>query len=648
MPIASINGKDIEFEQGMSVIQVADKAGVEVPRFCYHDKLQIAGNCRMCLVEIEGGPPKPAASCAMPCGDGMKIHTDTPMVKKAREGVMEFLLINHPLDCPICDQGGECDLQDQAVAYGKSGSRYEEEKRAVKDKELGPLVKTVMTRCIQCTRCIRFMDDIAGTSQLGATGRGEDMEVGTFIAQNITSELSGNIVDLCPVGALTSKPYAFKARSWELKRTEGIDVMDAVGSSIRIDSKGNEVMRVVPRSNDEINEDWITDKARYCYDGLLNQRLDKPFIKIDGKFKDCTWDMAIERASAKIKNSKTLALVGGLADAESITALKDLAEGINAEYDCRLNDENYSTTNRAGYIFNSTIEGTEEADKILIIGTNPRYDAALVNARIRKTVVQNGTKVGIIGDGGIFNYPTENLGNEVKFDFLKGAKKPLVILGESLASRQDWDAILEDANKAGEVNVLVKDASKVGALDLGFVSNEKTTTSQKLENAETIILLGADEIEAAKLEGKFVIYIGSHGDAGANEADVILPAAAFTEKHGTYVNLEGRVQRSQMCVFPVGDAMADYKIINKLAETLNVEERYSTITEIRERMVEINPIFDTLDEIVEAKWVTKKTAKTIGHDAVTIDEKDFYQTNPVLRASNIMADCSKELWANRA
>ncbi|HEX9446545.1 MAG TPA: NADH-quinone oxidoreductase subunit NuoG, partial [Dongiaceae bacterium] len=575
-------------------------AGKEIPRFCYHERLSVAGNCRMCLVEQEKAP-KPIASCAMPVADGMVIKTDTPLVKKARQGVMEFLLINHPLDCPICDQGGECDLQDQAVAYGKHSSRYHENKRAVPDKNFGPLIKTIMTRCIQCTRCVRFATEVAGVEVLGATGRGEHMEVGTYVEKTIASELSGNLIDICPVGALTSKPYAFAARPWELQKTESVDVLDAVGTNIRVDTRGREVLRILPRVNEAVNEEWMADKGRYACDGLLRQRLDRPYVRVNGKLQPASWQQAFDAIAAKVTatdGSKIAAIAGDLNDAESMLALKDLVQSLGStNLDCRQDGAAIDTAARVSYLFNSGIAGIDKADAILIIGSNIRWEAPIINSRIRKRYLKGGLKMAVIGDKADLTYPYEHLGQGPDVlqqiaagthpfaEVLKNAKTPMLILGVGALARVDGAAILGLARKAAETlnlvrpdwngfNLLHTAAARVGALELGFVPGTGGRDVRGIMDGaqrgeiEIVYLLGADEIDMNRLGQAFVIYQGHHGDAGAHRADVVLPGAAYTEKDGTYMNTEGRTQLGQRAAFPPGEAKEDWAILRALSAVL--------------------------------------------------------------------------------
>jgi len=663
MPTLTIDDEEIEVEAGLTVLQACELAGKEIPRFCYHERLSVAGNCRMCLVEMERAP-KPIASCAMPVGDGMVIRTDTELVKRAREGVMEFLLINHPLDCPICDQGGECDLQDQAMGYGMDKSRFLENKRAVEDKYLGPLVSTIMTRCIHCTRCIRFAQEIAGVPELGATGRGEHMEVGTYVEKALSSELSGNIVDLCPVGALTSKPYAFTARSWELKKTESIDVLDAVGSNIRVDTRGPEVMRILPRNNDDVNEEWISDKTRHACDGLKRQRLDQPYLRKDGKLVAVDWPEALSAVAEKLNsaNGKIGAIAGDLADCESMTALKDLmAAAGSTNIDCRQDGGAVGDT-RASYIFNSTIAGIEEADAILLIGTNPRWEAPVLNARIRKRYLMGGLSVGLVGPELDLTYDVTHLGDgptaiDGFAETLKKADRPMVIVGSGALAREDGAAVLAKARKLAEdcgavsddwngFNVLQRAASRVGGLDLGFVPEDSAmdtagiVSAASSGNLDVIYLLGADEIDAQSLGDAFVIYQGHHGDAGAHRADAILPGAAYTEKNATYVNTEGRVQRASLATFPVGEAKEDWAIIRALSESMGKTLPYDSLAEVRSRMAEINPVFNSVDEITSAAWGSAVDGGSVSDAAFEYPIENFYMTDPVSRASVIMAECT--------
>ncbi|NQU59623.1 MAG: NADH-quinone oxidoreductase subunit G, partial [Rhodospirillales bacterium] len=681
MPKLMIDGLEIEVENGLTVLQACESVGIEIPRFCYHERLSIAGNCRMCLVHMERAP-KPVASCAMPVAEGMVIRTNTPEVQKMRKGVMEFLLINHPLDCPICDQGGECDLQDQALGYGPDRSRYKENKRAVKDKDLGPLIKTIMTRCIHCTRCIRFATEIAGVQELGATGRGENMEVGTYVEKALTSELSGNMVDLCPVGALTSGPYAFTARSWELKKTETIDVMDALGSAIRVDTRGAEVMRVLPRINESINEEWISDKTRYACDGLKRQRLDTPYVKRDGKLQPASWDEAFAAIAERLKGTKgsqIAAIAGDQADCESMMALKDLMAALGStNMDCRQDGAYLDASCRAGYLFNSTINGIEHADACLLIGTNPRIEAPVLNARLRKRSLRGRFPVaavgGVAGPGVDLTYDYEFLGAGAdvlkslasgRHDFskvLKSAERPMLILGQGALAREDGAAVLDLARKIAEgrgmigksngwngFNVLHTVAARVGGLDLGFVPGKGGfDTREILSNTQdgkigVVYLLAADEIDTGRLGDAFVIYQGHHGDRGAHRADVILPGAAYTEKNATYVNTEGRVQQTRLAAFPPGEAREDWTIIRALSEVLGHTLPFDDIGMVRGRMVNVNPAFLNLDEVTPAAWGDFGAEGDVSSDPLISPVTNFYMTDPISRASATMAECTEQL-----
>ncbi|MCC7282452.1 MAG: NADH-quinone oxidoreductase subunit G [Acetobacteraceae bacterium] len=673
----TVDGIEVEVPPGSNVLQACEAAGKEVPRFCYHERLSVAGNCRMCLVEIEKAPPKPFASCAYPVADGMVVHTDTPMVVRARRGVMEFLLINHPLDCPICDQGGECDLQDQSVGYGGDASRYLEPKRAVKDKNLGPLVKTVMTRCIHCTRCIRFAAEIAGTAQLGATARGEDMEVGTYVEQALTSELSGNIIDICPVGALTSKPYAFVARPWELKKTDSVDVLDAVGAAIRVDARGPEVLRVLPRVNEDVNEEWLADKSRFAIDGLRRRRLDSCWIKRDGKLVRASWDEAFTAIAAKLNGipgdspralpgDRIGAIAGDLADAESMLALKDLMAALGSQnLDCRQDGADTDVSRRDFYTFNTSIAGIEEADAILLVGTNPRTEAPLLNARIRKRWLAGGLAVASIGPVADLTYPATDLGAAPTAlagnDFiatLTAAKKPMLIVGQGALARPDGAAILAACWKlAAETGMLAADwhgfnvlhtaAARVGGLDLGFLPGPgaKGLAGMLGGGVDVLWLLGADEFDTAKIGANtFVIYQGHHGDRGAARADVILPGAAYTEKNGTYVNTEGRVQRGQLAVYPPGDARADWTILRAFSAVVGKTLPYDSIDALRARLEAVNPVFARVD-ILPRFGCTDPTGPAgdpaaVSATAFATTIANYYQTDAISRASLVMAECT--------
>ncbi len=674
MPKLKIDGVEVEVEPGSTVLQACEKAGKEIPRFCYHERLSIAGNCRMCLVEVKPGPPKPAASCALPAADDMEVFTDSPMVRKARRGVMEFLLINHPLDCPICDQGGECDLQDQAMAYGFDASRYHENKRAVTDKYMGPLVKTVMTRCIHCTRCVRFLTEIAGVDEIGLVNRGEQAEI-TTLERAIDSELSGNIIDLCPVGALTSKPYAFVARPWELRKTESIDVMDAVGSNIRIDTRGNEVLRVLPRLHEDINEEWISDKTRFACDGLRRQRLDRPYLRgASGRLVEASWEEALQLAAARLSEAggqRSAAIVGDLACVESIFALKEVMARLGSPHlDCRQDGAALDPTVRAGYLFNTTIAGIEDADACLLIGTNPRWEAPLVNARLRKRWLRGEFPIALIGPRAKLTFDYEYLGAGPEtldqlaagqhpfVRTLRSAERPMLILGMGALTRPDGAAVLALARRLAEdtgmvgggwngFNVLHTAAARVGGLDLGFVPGEGgRDVAGILEGAENgeitvVYLLGADEIDMNRLGDAFVIYQGHHGDAGAHRADVILPGAAYTEKNAIYVNTEGRVQLAERAVFPPGEAREDWTILRALSERLGEPLPYDTQEELRARLHEAHPGFLAIDTVEPAPWGVFGTPGELDPAPFRSSIGNFYMTDPISRASETMARCTE-------
>ena len=676
MPKLTIDGTEIEVEDGLTVLQACEQAGAEVPRFCYHERLSIAGNCRMCLVEMERAP-KPIASCAMPVGEGMVITTNSEKVRKMRENVMEFLLINHPLDCPICDQGGECDLQDQAVTYGKDRGRFDEMKRAVANKDFGPLVKGVMTRCIHCTRCVRFITEIAGTPELGGVFRSEHLEIGTYVDMALTSELSGNIIDLCPVGALTSKPYAFKSRPWELKKTESIDVMDGAGSAIRVDTRGGEVMRVLPRLHEDINEEWISDKTRFACDGLSRQRLDTPYVRENGKLVPATWDEAFAVLAKKFKGVKgdaIAAIAGDQADVEAMTVLKDLMATLNSpNIDCRSDGGACDPGVAASYRFNTTIAGIEQADAILIIGSNPRVESPVINARIRKRYLQNGLPIGVIGPDADLTYTHQNFGDDPAMlgdvaggnhpfaKVLGKAKNPMLIIGAGALSRSDGQVLLglahKIANETGMIsdswngfNVLQTAASRVGGIDIGFVPGAGGMDAISiLEGAqsgeiEIVYLLGADEIDTNRLGKAFVVYQGHHGDNGAHRADVILPGAAYTEKNATYVNTEGRVQQTRLATFPPGEAKEDWAIVRKLSDVLGHKLAFESLADVRERMVEINDIFETIDEVKPQKWKNFGGRGEVNSDwPLRSHVRNFYMTDPISRTSETMARCTAEI-----
>ena len=676
-----VDGKEIEVPDHFTLLQACEEAGAEVPRFCFHERLSVAGNCRMCLIEVKGGPPKPAASCAMgvrdvrggPNGELPEVFTNTPMVKKAREGVMEFLLINHPLDCPICDQGGECDLQDQAMAFGIAGSRYAENKRAVEDKYIGPLVKTVMNRCIHCTRCVRFTTEVAGIAELGLIGRGEDAEITTYLEQAMTSELQGNVVDLCPVGALTSKPFAFTARPWELNKTETIDVMDALGSAIRVDTRGREVMRVMPRVNEAINEEWISDKSRFIWDGLKTQRLDRPYVRKDGRLQPASWGEAfgaIKQAVAATSGSKIGSIAGDLASVEEMFALKSLLASLgSANVDCRQDGAALDPSlGRASYLFNSTIEGIEHADALLIVGANPRYEAAVLNARIRKRWRRGGFPIGVIGEAGELRYNYEYLGSGAEtlsdlangshsfVEKLKSAKNPLIIIGQGALARADGAAVLSAAAKlavsVGAISeewngfsVLHTAAARVGGLDIGFVPGEGgVAAAEMVTSMDVLFLLGADEIDLSNKGAKFTVYIGSHGDHGAMNADVILPGAAYTEKSGIWVNTEGRVQVGNRAGFAPGEAREDWAILRALSDVLGKKLPFDSLSALRGQLYVAHPHLAETDEIVAGNGADVEAlaarAGSLNKSAFASPVKDFYLTNPIARASAVMAECS--------
>ncbi len=663
MPKLTVDGIEVEVPAGATVLQACEAAGKEIPRFCYHERLSIAGNCRMCLVEVAPGPPKPQASCALPAADNQIITTTSAKVKKAREGVMEFLLINHPLDCPICDQGGECDLQDQAMAYGRGGSRYEDNKRAVTEKFMGPLIKTEMTRCIHCTRCVRFAEEVGGVEEIGAIFRGENMQITTYLEKACQSELSANIIDLCPVGALTSKPYAFEARPWELKKTESIDVMDAVGSNIRVDTRGNEVMRVMPRLNEDVNEEWISDKTRFAIDGLTRQRLDKPYVRRNGKLQPATWPEAFDAIKTALHGTpadKIAALAGDLADVEAVVALKDLLAQLGSSaHECRVDGAMLDASARCSYLFNSTIAGIESADVLLLVGANPRHEAAIINARIRKAYRKRGLKIFNIGAAIDITVPVERIGNDLSVlkgiasgahpfaEKLKAAKRPMLILGQSVFKHVDASHALSAARSIAEkygmvtpewngFNVLHTAAGRVGALEVGFTHPQGLNA---IAASDVVFNLGADEIDSALLAGKCQIYIGTHGDAGAKAADIILPAAAYTEKAATFVNTEGRVQRTNRATFPVGDAREDWTIFRALSAVMGKALPYDSLAQLRARIAGEWPHLGT-PGITPAAWLAFGAPGDIRPDALATGTGDFYQTNPVARASQTMAQCT--------
>ena len=675
MPKLIINDKEIEIEDGLTVLQACELAGVEIPRFCYHEKLSIAGNCRMCLVEMEKSP-KPIASCAMPASDGMVIKTNTKKVEKARKGVMEFLLANHPLDCPVCDQGGECDLQDQSLFYGFDKSRYFENKREVKEKYMGPLIKTQMTRCIHCTRCIRFATEIAGVPELGAIGRGEDMQITTYLEKSMESELSANVIDLCPVGALTSLPYAFEARPWELKKTESVDVMDAVGSNIRIDTYGWEVKRILPKVNENINEEWISDKTRYACDGLLKQRIDTPYIRENGRLVKTSWSNAFQKIKEKIQSvnpNEVAGFVGDLMDLESMFVFKSFFNKVlnSNNLECRQKEIYLNPKERMNYIFNSTIEGIEDSDLILLIGTNPRLEATILNSRIRKSYLKNKTEIFSIGNPGDLTYPYKILGEDtsvlddiyqnknVLSEKIKNASKPLIIIGESSLYGKKGKYIFESMKKFlfdnkkinndwNSLNFLTQQASKVGAIDLGIFSiknkdNNYVLNGLKNNEYKLVYLLGADEIKFDKKE-EFIIYQGTHGDKGAHIADVVLPGSAYTEKDGHYINLEGRIQKGYKASYPPGDSKEDWKIILDLSMFLGFSIGFETKNDLEKKLKNSNKFFLKFDAIESIKSNQKSTTENVEFfdSKIEIEKIDYYFTNYISRASKTMNECKNE------
>ena len=663
MPKLKVNDIEVEVEDGLTVLQACEKAGAEIPRFCYHEKLSIAGNCRMCLVEMEKSP-KPIASCAMPAAEGMNIKTNTAFVEKARKGVMEFLLANHPLDCPVCDQGGECDLQDQSMFYGVDKSRFKENKRSVPEKYMGPLIKTQMTRCIHCTRCVRFATEVAGVSELGAIGRGEDMQITTYLEQSMQSELSANVIDLCPVGALTSKPYVFEARPWELKKTETVDVMDAVGSNVRVDTYDWEVKRVLPLINEDINEEWISDKTRYACDGLLNQRLDTPFIKYNGKFEKASWDEVFKIIKSKFENSskeKICGFVGDLTNMETGYIFKEFFDRTlsNHNYDSRSDNRYVDVKERENYIFNSSINGIEDADLIFLIGSNPRYEATILNARIRKAFVNNNTKIISLNDVGDLTYPYESLDGQTQSikNIFEGsdeiskkiidAKHPMIIMGESLLKLNSanylFNLIKDFLNKNNKftdnwnpLNILSCDASTVGNFDLGIINNDINLTKELKSNKfEIVYLVGQDDLELDKKD-EFIIYQGSHGDKGAEIADIILPGSAYTEQDGHFTNLEGKIQKAYKASYPPGDAKEDWQIINELAEVMNNRKLFNDKDELESSMFNFLKL-QKEKEIVDSK---EQLNSNFQNEKLNIQVKDYYFSNVIARSSKTMIECN--------
>ena len=655
MPKVTVDGLEIEVPAGATVLQACEMAGKEIPRFCYHERLSIAGNCRMCLVEVAPGPPKPQASCALPATEGQIIRTDTPMVKKAREGVMEFLLINHPLDCPICDQGGECDLQDQSVAYGRGASRFEENKRAVTEKYMGPLVKTVMTRCIQCTRCVRFAEEVAGIEEVGAIGRGENMQITTYLEHAMQSELSGNVVDLCPVGALTAKPYAFEARPWELKKTPSIDVMDAVGTNIRLDSRGRAVLRALPRINDDVNEEWASDKTRHAVDGLMHRRLDKPYIRKDGKLVAADWAEAFDAIKAHW-NGEAAVLAGDQVDCETMFAARELAGASMLEG--RQTGLAYDTSSLSAVNFNTTISGIENADVILLVGSDLRREAPLVNTRLQKAIRKRGAKVFAIGPVTDLTYKVEWLGDDLSAltklpkalsDALKTAERPAIIVGggalryagvhgAALAFAKKHKLVRDDWNG---FNVLHFAAARMGGLMLGYAHDggiKKLAAAQP----KLAFFLGADEVDYSLFADSFKVYVGHHGDNGAHHADVILPGAAYSEKSGTYVNLEGRVQRGERAVFPPGDAREDWAIFRALSDVLGKRLPFDSLDALRAEMAKAVPALG-VEGLADYGWSEPSLPSDVNGTIIDYPIKDFYLTNAICRASETMQKCSAEL-----
>jgi NADH-quinone oxidoreductase subunit G len=658
-----IDGNEVEVEGAMTLIQACEQAGIEVPRFCYHERLSIAGNCRMCLVEVVGGPPKPAASCAMqvkdlrpgPEGQPPVVKTNSPMVKKAREGVMEFLLINHPLDCPICDQGGECDLQDQAMAYGVDFSRFREPKRAVEDLDLGPLVETHMTRCISCTRCVRFTTEVAGITQMGQTGRGEDSEITSYLGETLNSNMQGNIIDLCPVGALVSKPYAFTARPWELTKTESIDVMDALGSNIRVDTKGREVMRFLPRNHDGVNEEWISDKTRFVWDGLRRQRLDKPYIRENGKLRPASWPEALTKAAEAMKGKKVAGLVGDLAPTEAAYALKALIEGQGGNVECRTDGAKLPAGNRSGYVGTAAIEDIDTADKILLIGTNPREEAPVLNARIRKAW-SNGADVMVVGEAVDLTYDYEHMGSDraalahvASLDMASLQDlNCVVVVGQGALREADGAAVLATVQgicaqvDGSKLMVLHTAAGRVGAMDAGCTT--EGGLEKAIDGADVIYNLGSDEVDIAA--GPFVIYQGSHGDRGAHRADIILPGAAYTEEQGLFVNTEGRPQLALRAGFAPGEAKENWAILRALSAELDATLPFDSLAQLRQALVKDVPHLTMIDQVPENAWQAEPAGK-LGDASFRNAIQDFYLTNPIARASSLMAELSAGVKARK-
>ena len=675
MPFITIDNQEIEFEDGMTVMQACELAGVEIPRFCYHDRLSIAGNCRMCLVEMDKSP-KPIASCAMPATEGMKIKTNTDSIKRARKGIMEFLLINHPLDCPICDQGGECDLQDQALHYGLDRSRYEENKRAVKNKYMGPLVGTIMTRCIHCTRCVRFSTEIAGVDDLGLLGRGENAEITTYLEKAIESELSGNVIDLCPVGALTNKPYAFKARPWELNKTESVDIFDAMGSSIRIDTLGKKTLRVLPRLNEEINEEWISDKSRFAIDGLSKERIDIPYIKRNGKLISTEWDEVLNRITQEIsKHGKenTLALSGKFTDIETLFATKYFVQSLGSNFfDCRYDNAQFIENQRSSYLFNSSIQEIDNAEVILLVGTNPRWEASVLNARIRKSYINNDCKIGLIGKKIDLTYEYSHLSDNIEHlndllndrspfsELLKNSKKSLMIIGNSAINFRDGKEVLNvcseiakkyniSTNNFNGFNVLQQDISKAGAIDIGFYNNDFAQNfDQKIKDHiskfnPVVFLLSCDEINHSILEGAFIVYLGHHGEDLAQIANVVLPTPAYTEKSSTYMNMEGRVLQTTRCYHPLGESKEEWKIFRSLSNNFSQKLRFNNLSELRNEISNLFPVFKEINNLPSSSKLDFGSATKIENRVLEYNIKNFYMTDVISRASITMANCSREI-----
>ncbi len=668
MPKIIVNGKEIEFQSGMTVLQACELAGAEIPRFCYHERLSIAGNCRMCLVEMDKSR-KPIASCAMPAAEGMNIKTNTEMVEKARKGVMEFLLANHPLDCPVCDQGGECDLQDQSLYYGVDKSRFSENKRYVSEKYMGPLIKTQMTRCIHCTRCVRFATEVAGVPEIGAIGRGENMEITTYLEKSMESELSGNVIDLCPVGALTSKPYAFSARPWELKKTESIDVLDAVGSNIRVDTYGWEVKRILPRLNEDINEEWISDKTRYSCDGLLKQRLDTPYIKKNNKLVKSSWDEALNVIIKKFnetENSQIAGHIGDLVSLETTLAFKKFFELLGSNnLEFREKKFYINSEDKMNYLFNSSINGIEKSDLILLVGCNPRHEATILNARIRKAFRNNKTPIFSVGNPGDQTYEYKIIGNntqtikdiiEEKHEFNRvfdTAKKPLIIIGESALELNSGGFIFEElknflyqkkfiSEKWNALNILIQNASTVGALDLKIMNKDKNNfeffNNIKNNKFKILYLLNSDNLKFEK-DNEFIIYQGSHGDHGAEIADVILPSAAYTEENGFYQNLEGRVQECRKASYPAGEAQESWKVLNKLTNAYKNKNLFNSFNTLRDEVLEKIVNFESLNKLPKYKEPSKKVNNNFEKESVYINPIDYYFSNSISRASKVMSEC---------